>query len=150
MRWILSLALAIPGGSGCASAPRETQASEIGNVYRTLVHFLGEPSLSVGDRYAARDLLFSCKDERVIPFLVEGTTDERVFDPEAERPSGSPEDPPYVKLVRHECSQLLHRWFVQDVRSRYRVKNWKEWWARHKHLPIDKIRAMIKKEEESR
>lgn len=131
--------------AGCRSQPQASSMpnTSITEVFALLIQTLGSPQVSIPDRYLAKEMLGQCKDERLIPLLVNATTDHRVFDPEAEYPSGSGEDKTHVRLVRSVCIDLLRARLIRNPRSQYEVRDWKEWWQTYGHLPLEEIRQMI-------
>lgn len=139
--------LLILGVTSCA-APQERP--KIILEYEHLIAILGDASVRVEDRYVALDILKSSKDERIIPLLVEGTSDQRIFDPAAEHPSAGPDDKPYVKRVKGVCGDILRGWFIRNPRSQYEIRDWKAWWAANQNTSIDEIRALIAAQDKTR
>lgn len=138
--------------NGCNSSESVCKKENRGieEVYKILIELLGNPNVELWDRYCAEEILSNCKDERVIPFLIEGTEDYRIFDPKAEGPSGNPEGPTYIRTVRHVCVTILRSWFIRNPSSRYRIGDWKEWWNKHKHMSVREIREMIDRQSEGK
>lgn len=121
-----------------------------------LIHRMGEPNVSVEDRRKASNELAKMGGKEIIPALIEGMKDQRVFDPEVDAAGQSeyltaPGEPPhkrmtYVETVDMACMSILRELLsipVSKGTNYYPVENWDAWWHNHRDMTLEQMRQEV-------
>lgn len=118
-----------------------------------LIDDMGNPRLTVARRYDAVARLRSFQTNEPIPHLIRSLSDNRIFDPEWEPPSGPPDGNTIPLSVGRECRSLLLYSFLQvSVKNgrAYRVSDWPGWWRERRGMTLEEIRREVRDVERSR
>jgi hypothetical protein len=132
-----------PGGTDSPAISCAKPENSLLRAYAELINALGDPQLSREDRRSAAQILAKEQDDRIIPMLIEATDDSRLHDPTHQIPNGG-EDQPRVPITAGEKAEiLLYFKLCRNLRSNYRVDDWKQWWAARSSKTVDEIRDEI-------
>ena len=117
-----------------------------------LIRRMGDPQLTVKERYAASNELSNTNDKSAIPLLIEALKDKRVLDPAAEAvnaPVGL--DSTYVLTVGVWSEGILVHLVSKGAASLgawqgdawpcYDGMDWPAWWLKHQQMSLDEIQT---------
>lgn len=127
----------IPKSSDEASRPKTAE-----QMCALMVEMLGQNNVEREQRYIVVRILSQIRDRAVVPALVAGTRDERLFDERGNFPNDPPELGPRTMLVEDVCTDLLNAYWGIG-RGTYVVDDWTTWWEERRSWSNEEIRRDI-------
>jgi len=107
-----------------------------------LVGALGDPALDVGARYRVLEVLEARGDHETIDAVIGAYEDKRVFDPNYDGWQIPPPNGDDSITVGRMCRGLARRLIFGCTNRGFNLIKIEDWWAQHRHLPMDEIRRL--------